>query len=88
MRIRRRLKLFPIIFELKTMGLTWKRIGHCCNLDFYMLKQIILVRLMFKDRFYFRCPQCGRLHSVKGYVRTFEEYGKDVREENNLLREW
>ena len=86
--IRRRLKVFPIIFELKVLGLTFKRIGHCCNLDFYMLKQIILVRFMFGDKIYFRCPQCCKLHSVKGYVRTFEEYGKDVREENNLLREW
>ena len=88
MRIKRRLNLFPIIFELKTMGLTWKRIGHCCNLDFYMLKQIILFRFLFRDKIYFRCPQCGKLHSVKGYVRTFEVWDKELREENKLLRKW
>ena len=53
-----------------------------------MLKQIILIRFMFRDKIYFRCPQCGKLHSVKGYVRTYEVWDKELREENKLLKEW
>ena len=62
---RKRLNLFPIIFQFKQYGLKWYRLGHCCNRDHYSWKPLLLIKFAFKDYVYWRCPQCGKRHKIK-----------------------
>ena len=84
----KRVNLFPIIFSYKKFGLTWQRIGYCCGLTFYELKFLLLIQFAFKDKIYYRCPQCGRLHCIKMDYHASKVNDERCREENKLLREW
>ena len=82
---RKRLNLFPVVFELKKFGLTWKRIGNCCNLDYFVLKQILLFKFAFTDKVYWRCQQCGKLHCIELQYHFTPYYDSRIREENRSL---
>ena len=84
----KRLNLFPIIFSYKKWGLTWQRIGYCCGVTYYELKFILLIRFAFKNKIYWRCPQCGRLHCLELSYHASQGYDERCREENKELREW
>lgn len=80
--------LFPIIFSYKKYGLTFQRIGYCCGLTHYELKFLLMLKFAFKDTIYWRCPQCGRLHSLKMSYHASHSYDDKCKEENRLLKEW
>lgn len=82
---RKRLNLFPIIFEYKICGLSFRRLGHCCNMDHYALKKLILLHFMFRDIYYWKCPQCGKVHGLKMSWHTETYFDKQMREDNQRL---
>ena len=86
--IRRRLNLFPLIFEFKQYKIRWHRIGYCCGLTFYEPRFLLLLKFIFKDKIYFRCPQCGKVHSVKLSYHLETHFDKKMREENRMLEEF
>lgn len=83
-----RLNLFPILFEYKKYGLRFRRIGHCCNNDYYTLRGFLLLYFILFDIYYWRCPKCGRLHAIKMSWHTEEYSDKRIMDENSLLRKW
>jgi len=85
---RKRINLFPIIFQFKQYGLTWYRLGHCCNMDHYSWKTLLLLQFAFFDEVYWTCPQCGKQHKIKLSYHVEESWDKDLRERNKLLRQW
>lgn len=85
---RKRLQLFPIIFQFKKYGLRWYRIGHCCNMDHYSWRFWLLLKFSFREKLYWRCPQCGKKHMIHLSYHIEETWDKELREENGLLRKW
>ena len=81
----RRLNLFPIIFEFRKYGIRWSRIGYCCGLSFYKPKRLLILHFALRDKYYYRCPQCGKLHCITMSWHTETYYDKDIREQNRLL---
>lgn len=88
MRIKKRLNLFPLIFEFKQYRIKWHRVGYCCGLTFYEAKFILLLKFIFRDKLYFRCPQCGKVHCVKLSYHLETYFNKEIREENKRLEEF
>lgn len=84
---RRRLNLFPIIFEFKQWGIRWHRIGYCCGNTVYEARALLLLKFIFRDRMYWRCPQCGKVHSVKLSYHLETHFDKKIRDENKLLED-
>lgn len=85
---RKRLKLFPLIFTLKKYGLQFRLVGNCCNLDHYALKCWLLVWFAFKDKYYWRCHQCGKLHCIELQYHFTPYYDSELREENKRLEDF
>ena len=83
-----KLNLFPIIFEYRKYGLTFRRLGHCCNHDFYTLKRWLLIQFIFKDVVYWRCPYCGKIHGLKLSWHTETYFDKDIRDINKKLEDF
>ena len=79
------MSLFPIIFEIRFLGIPYKRIGHCCGLDYYMAKLWLLIRFAFQEKIYWRCSQCGKIHCIKLSYHTEDVWSKEMREENRKL---
>jgi len=84
----KRLNLFPIIFEYRKYGLTFRRLGHCCNMDHYTLKRWLLLQFLFSDVVYWKCPQCGKVHGLKLSWHTESYFDKDLRANNKRLEEF
>lgn len=84
---RKRTTLFPILFNIRHYGLTYRLIGNCCELNHYCLRFILLVNFIFKEQYTWRCPQCGKLHSVTLQWHTAPYFDDRIRELNKLLDE-
>lgn len=76
---------FPIRFQIKKYGIVWQRIGLCCGLTHYLPKKWLLIRFAISDSYFWRCPQCGRIHGLKLMQHTIPFHTKEMREQNNLL---
>lgn len=85
---KKRLKLFPLRFTIKQNGLTWKRVGNCCNLDHYILKQLLFLHFCFSDKLYWRCHKCGKLHCVELQYHLTPYYDSSIREGNKRLEDF
>lgn len=83
-----KLNLFPIIFEYKKYGLTFRRLGHCCNMDHYTLRVWLLLNFIFRNTYYWKCPQCGKVHGLRLSWHTENYSDKRLREDNKMLEDF
>lgn len=82
---RRREKPFPIRFTIKKYGFLWYRIGSCCDLDYYIPKFWLILMFVFKDKYYWKCNQCGKIHCSELIYHLAPYYDKVIRENNKML---
>ena len=86
--VKRRLSLFPIIFQFKRFGLTFQRVGNCCSMDHYKLEQLLFLHFCFRDKYYWRCRKCGKLHCVELSYHLVPYSDTKMREENKRLEDF
>ena len=76
---------FPIRFSMKKYGIEWSRIGTCCELDYFIPRFLLLLHFAFRDKYYWRCDQCGKIHCIEFVSHTVPYYDKEIREQNKIL---
>ena len=82
---RKRNEFFPIRFRIKKYGIVWCRIGSCCDMDYYIPKFLMVLMFAFKDKYYWKCDQCGKTHCIELMYHTVPYYDKEIRENNRML---
>lgn len=78
--------LFPIAFTFRKWGILWRRIGYCCGLAHYEPQVLLLIRFCFTDTYYWRCPQCGKLHGLRFYYHAVLVNDKKTKKNNQELK--
>jgi len=74
-----------IIFKKRKHGLMYHRIGYCCGEDKYFPQFLLFLIFAFRKNFYWTCPVCGKVHSVKFSWHTMDVHDDYVKQVNKKV---
>lgn len=74
-----------IIFDKRKYGIQYHRIGSCCGQEKYYPRFLLFLRFAFKNKLYWTCPYCGKLHCITLCWHTVSVHNDYVKHVNKKL---